>query len=563
MDYFFKLALIFYCAGVKIPRFLCTFVFQYPESVLKVNNHMAEKVKYPIGEQNFKKIRDNGLLYIDKTQYIEEIADSGSMYYFLARPRRFGKSLFLSTLEYFYKGERDLFKGLYIDSSDWNWDSFPVLRLDLNTNRYDEQGKLEVVLNGMFKDWEAEYGITDIDKDYGQRFRNIIQAAHRKTGRQVVILVDEYDKPMIGNINVRENLDHYRNSLANLYSNFKSAAEHIKLVFLTGVSRFSKLSIFSDLNNLKDITFLDDFADICGITENELKEYFQTGISCLAQKKRVSYDEASRLLKQNYDGYRFAKNGSDIYNPWSLLNAMASSEILNFWNDTGRPTIVAELLKKIDADLESTLDTWCTPAELMGFDLFDPNAKALMYQTGYLTIKEYNRRLNEYRLGIPNKEVKEGFFRILVKYYLKYRTETANDLIQRMIRGFILGKPDDAMMAMQTYLAGVDYALRIEDENNFHNAFFLMTHIIGLNTKVESHTSDGRIDIEISTEDFIYVIELKYDKSAEEALDQIEGKRYSRKHQLDSRRLFEIGVNFSSSTRTIEDWKIRTFSPHP
>ncbi|MDE6512342.1 MAG: AAA family ATPase, partial [Muribaculaceae bacterium] len=347
---------------------------------------MEKKVKYPLGDQDFRSVREGGFLYVDKTMYIKKLVE-GSKYYFLARPRRFGKSLFLSALQNFFEGRRELFRGLAVDSMDWNWEAYPVLRLDLNPEEYKEKGGLDVLYDYSFKKWEEAYGITDIAGSFSVRFRNIIEAAHKKTGRQVVILVDEYDKPLVKNIHNKENIDHYRDRLASVYSNFKSSAEHIRMVFLTGISRFGKLSVFSDLNNLTDISFINEYADICGITEREMLDNFQTGISRLADNNDISYDSALLELKRNYDGYRFSKKGSDIYNPWSLLNAMKDSEISNSWNDTGIPTIVANTLKRVNADLEALFDSYCSEDDLKGLDLLTPQPVALLYQTGYLTIK--------------------------------------------------------------------------------------------------------------------------------------------------------------------------------
>ena len=512
--------------------------------------------RYAIGQQDFSVLREDGSVYVDKTMFIHKLISSGAKYIFLARPRRFGKSLFLSTLRYFYEGRRELFKNLYIDSTDWDWTAYPVLRLDLNTDRYAEQGKLKGVLDNLFKGWEKKYCIEDIATDYSQRFNNIISAAHERTGQKVVILVDEYDKPLVGNLNKDDNFEHYRSQLASLYSNFKSSAEHIQLVFLTGVSRFSKLSVFSDLNNIVDITFSNEYADICGITESELLHYFQGGISKLAEKEQVDYDGACALLKKNYDGYRFAEDGSEIYNPWSLLNAMFESKIGNYWNETGMPTIIAESLKRVGADLKNIFDSYCKDSDLKGLDLLNPNPVALLYQTGYLTIKGYNRRVKQYRLGIPNSEVKSGLFNVLLPYYVKCKGRTPNSAVNSIIINFIFGNPDEAMGAMQAYFAGVDYKLKIDNENNFHNAFYLLMDLIGLDTETEVHTSDGSIDIKVETEDYIYIIELKYDKSAEDALRQIDEKEYARPFRSDSRRVFKIGVNFSSKSRCIEVWKI-------
>ena len=516
----------------------------------------TEMKGYPIGQQDFKTLRKDGAIYVDKTEFIHKIVDSSSKYYFLARPRRFGKSLFLSSMKYFFQGERELFKGLYIDSTDWKWEEYPVLHLDLNRDRYAEKGKLDDVLDRLFREWEERYGVEVKDSSYSQRFATIIQTAHEKTGRQVVVLVDEYDKPLVGNLNKQEMFEYYRAQLASIYSNFKSSAAHIRLVFLTGVSRFSKLSVFSDLNNINDITFDNAYADICGITEKELKAYFQEGIAMLADKRHLSFDGALRLLKRNYDGYRFAEEGSEIYNPWSVLNAMEKSAVKNYWNETGMPTILAEALKRVDADLESMFNSNVQEDDLKGLDLLNPNPTALLYQTGYLTIKRYNRRLEYYRLGIPNKEVERGLFSVLLPYYVQIRRGTTNGVMLDIVDAFVSGEPERAMRSLQAFFAGIDYKMKMDNENNFHNAFYLLTHILGLDVETEVHTSDGSIDLTIDTDEFFYIIELKYDHSAEEALRQIEEKRYSRPWQNGEREVFLIGVAFSSKTRCIEEWKI-------
>ncbi|MDE6010249.1 MAG: AAA family ATPase [Muribaculaceae bacterium] len=316
-----------------------------------------ELVRYPIGQQDFKNLRTENSIYVDKTIYIEKLLTQSIRYYFLARPRRFGKSLFLSTLRYFFEGRRELFKDLYIDSIDWDWQEYPVLYLDLNTDRYVGQGKLDGVLDNLFREWEKKYGVSEPESQPSQRFKTIIRSAYEKTGHQVVILVDEYDKPLVGNLNKDDDFEHYRAALASLYSNFKSSAEYIKLVFMTGVSRFSKLSVFSDLNNISDITFENEFADICGITESEIRDYFKHGIEDLAREEETDFEGACRALKANYDGYRFTWRGSDIYNPWSLLNCLRYKRIGNFWNNTGLPTIVAESLQRINADLQKVVNT--------------------------------------------------------------------------------------------------------------------------------------------------------------------------------------------------------------
>lgn len=517
---------------------------------------MEDKDRYAIGQQDFKTLRKDDAFYVDKTAFVDKIARSKSKYYFLARPRRFGKSLFLSTLRYFFEGRRELFKGLYIDSTDWDWITYPVLYLDLNTDKFSEQGILDDVLETVFVDWEKKYGITEIMETYSQRFKTIIKNAHEKTGQQVVILVDEYDKPLVGNLNNDENFEHYRKKLASIYSNFKSSAEHIKLVFLTGVSRFSKLSVFSDLNNLKDITFAEAYADICGITDVELLDYFPEGIKRLAEARKVGYEEAVGILKENYDGYRFTPNGSDIYNPWSVLNALCESRIGTYWNATGAASVAAEALRDADVDIQEILNADWDLDDLAGLDLLNADPTALLYQAGYLTIDDYDMDSNTVRLKIPNEEVRKGLFKDLLNAYLKPKKGTVKTIMDGIVKGINTGNPDIMMKNLDAYLAGIPYDLKVENENNFHNIFYVLTTLIGLDAKAEVHTSNGRVDLLIETLKFIYVIELKYNSIPDDALRQIEEKGYARKFATDSRQLFLIGVNFSSESRRIESWKI-------
>lgn len=518
---------------------------------------MAERLGYPIGQQDFKILREDGSVYIDKTRFIEKLVCQDSRFYFLARPRRFGKSLFLSTLKYFFEGKRDLFKGLYIDSADWKWEKYPVLRLDLNPERYAEQGLLDNVLDNTFNKWESTYGIEKRAEDLPSRFRNIIEAAHEKTGKKVVILVDEYDKPLVGNLKKEENFEHYRSKLASIYSNFKSSAEHIRLAFLTGVSRFSKLSVFSDLNNLNDISFDDEFADICGITEKELFQSLGQGIEALAEKRMEDFEETCHNLKLNYDGYRFSPEGSDIYNPWSVLNCLSKCRIGAYWNATGATSVVAEALHASDVDIEKTLNARWQLDRLAGLDLLNADPTALLYQTGYLTIADYDLKSDTVRLKVPNKEVKEGLFHDLLQFYVKVKRGSSEGLVSELIYCIHHGNPAEMMKNLDAYFAGIPYDLKIEDENNFHNAIYILLTLIGIDTKAEVHTSDGRIDLLIETPDFVYIIELKFDKSSREALEQINDKQYARKYQTDQRRIFKIGANFSSKTRNIENQIIK------
>lgn len=519
---------------------------------------MAGKTTYPIGEQDFRSLRKDGCAYIDKTPYIAKILEDKNKYFFLARPRRFGKSLFLSTLRYFFEGERELFSDLYIDSvKGIDWQPYPVLHLDLNNGEYADPENLDNWVGVLLSEWEKEYGLDRLDSDISSRFYKVIKGAHEKTGRQVVILVDEYDKPLVKNLNKEaKEFEVFREKLTALYSNFKTCAAHIKLVFLTGVSRFSKLSVFSGLNSLRDITFANEYADICGITEAEMSVNFKEGIGNLAEEYGISFDEACARLKRNYDGYRFAATGSDIYNPWSLLNCLADRKIANYWNYSGVPTIVVEALRKVGGNLENFINVSCTEDELMGFDLLDPKPIALMYQTGYLTIKDYRQRSGRYRLGIPNNEVKKGFFSLLLPIYMRNRNEDTRRMVNKLVDSLEDGLPDDFMKTLQAFFAGISYRMRMEDENNFHNAFLVLTSLLGIDTDAEVETSDGRIDMVLRTDDYIFIVELKFDSTARAALEQINEKQYALKYANDPRQTIKIGANFSSKTRRIQEWLI-------
>lgn len=511
---------------------------------------------YPIGQQDFCQLRKDRSIYVDKTMYIEKILRRKNKYLFLARPHRFGKSLFLSTLRYFFEGRRELFRGLDIDRCDWEWHRYPVLYLDLNPLQYEAMGDLDTLLNNIFRRWEAEYDVEVFSDNISTRFSNIISAAHKKTRLEVVILVDEYDKPLVCNLNNDQNFEYYRIRLASIYSNLKSSAEHIKLAFLTGVSRFSKLSVFSDLNNLNDISFDEEYADICGITEAELQKYFSNGISRLAEEEMVSVEEANRLLKQNYDGYKFARKGSEIYNPWSVLCCMEKRHIGSYWVRTGLPKIVAESLRFTDADIESIVNTECTLEMLQSLDLKTLDPLALLYQTGYLTIKSYDREARLYQLGIPNKEVTEGLFNVLLPYYVGVRRVNPEVLVSDIIKYLRRGEPEKMLESIDIFLASVPYDMKMENENNLHNAIYILLRLIGTQVETEVHTSNGRMDLVIKTGEYLYVIELKYGHESKLALNQIRKKEYDMPFRSDSRRLYRIGVNFNPETRRLDSPEI-------
>ncbi len=514
---------------------------------------MKPMIKYPVGQQSFEQLRKGNFLYVDKTRFIDMIIN-GVQYYFLGRPRRFGKSLFLSTLKCFFEGKRDLFKGLYIDSIDWNWQPHPVLYLDLNIVKYQDEGELDNLIEDRLQQWEEIYGVTPKVPNHSVRLSNVIKAAYEKTGKEVVILVDEYDKPLVNNLNDRKRFDMFRAELASLYSNFKSSAEYIRLVFLTGVSRFGKLSVFSGLNNISDISLDIRFASICGITEHELVEKFEEGISDLSLTYEQTREDIISLLKKRYDGYHFARISPDIYNPSSLLDTFTKKSFSNYWIQSGTPSILVEQLKRTHTDLQELMDVEAGENALSGLDLDSVSPVALFYQTGYLTIKEYDQRGRIFRLGIPNDEVKEGMLEYILPFYANLHKEDSRLFAYKFVREMEEGKVEEFMKRLTSMFAGIPYEMKIDMEHDVRNALFILFTLVGMDVNAEVRTSDGRIDILVRTDKYVYIMELKYDKSAKEALDQIKRKEYHLPWSIDNRTVIAIGINYSSAKRRIDEW---------
>ncbi len=515
---------------------------------------MNRSLRYPVGEQSFEQIRQGNWLYIDKTRYLEQIA-KGNKYYFLGRPRRFGKSLFLSTLKCFFEGKRNLFKGLYVNSIDWDWEPTPVLVLDLNNADYTVDGALERVIEYHLQGWETEYGIEPIVAEPGLRLMSVIRTVYQRTGKHVVVLVDEYDKPLVKNLHNTKRFERYREMLAGLYSTFKSAADYLRLVFITGISRFGKLSIFSGLNNISDISFNKAYAGICGITETELLDHFGEGIEELAEEEGKSPEEIKRLLKQRYDGYHFSKVSPDIYNPYSLLETFSQLEFGSYWVTSGTPSILLEQLKRLHINLEALASAKRKDTELSSLMFENMDPVALFYQAGYLTIKNYDDRSRLFQLGYPNEEVTEGFYSFILPNYANLNAESSSEFIYNLEEDFNRGEVEVVMKRLQSLFADMSYDLSIEEEKDVRNVLYIVFKLLKLTTDAEYHTSDGRIDILVRTPDYIYIMELKFDKSAEEALDQIKRKEYSLPWAVDNRQIIAVGINFSSEKRRIDSWK--------
>ena len=512
--------------------------------------------KYPIGIQSFENIRKEGYLYVDKTALIYQLVQTGK-YYFLSRPRRFGKSLLLSTLQAYYEGKKELFDGLAMASLEKDWKTYPVLHLDLNAQRYDSVDSLTSILNDTLCEWERLYGTQESETTLSLRFKGVIQRAAEKTGRNVVVLIDEYDKPMLQAIHNKELQSSYRNILKAFYGVLKSKDAYLQFALLTGVTKFSKVSVFSDLNNLMDISMDNRYAAICGITEQELVTDLREYIRDLSETLQMSYEDLLRELQERYDGYHFVEDSEGLYNPFSLLNTFARKKLGNYWFETGTPTYLVELLKENHYPLEHLTYEQATADTLTGIDTVDSSPIPVLYQSGYLTIKDYDPEFETYTLGFPNKEVEEGFTRFLLPYYAHIRSGSSAFHIVNFVKEVRSGDIDGFMKRLQSFFSDTPYELVRDLELHYQNVLFIIFRLVGFYTQAEYHTSEGRVDLVIRTDQFIYVMEFKLDGTAEEALRQIEEKQYALPFSSDSRRLFKVGVNFSNATRNIEKWLVR------
>lgn len=513
-------------------------------------------MKFPIGIQGFDKLRREGLVYVDKTAYIYRLV-SQSMYFFLRRPRRFGKSLLLSTIEAYFLGKKDLFKGLALEQLETEWNEHAVLHIDLNAERYSNADELVNILDTYLRGWEEKYGSTERNNpSLSRRFMAVIKAAKEKTGRNVVVLIDEYDKPIlqaIGNESLQVEL---RNILKAFYGTLKSADGDLRFVLLTGVTKFGKVSVFSDLNNLNDISIDAEYSGICGITEEELHDVFDDEVAALAMENSQTKEEAYEELRRRYDGYHFAANVPGVYNPFSVLNTLLKKEYRNYWFSTGTPTYLVELLKENNIQLVDLPGYETTGDALDSIQLSVTNPIPVLYQSGYLTIKDFDSELKLYTLDFPNEEVESAFVNFLVPMYTPVPESESYAFIGKFVREVRAGKVDDFMHRLKVLMADTPYEIIKDLENHYQNVMFIFTKLMGLYTQVEYRTSYGRIDLLIGTDKFVYVIELKLDGTAEEALAQINSKEYSLPFTADERTVVKIGANILRETRNLERWVV-------
>ena len=528
-------------------------------------------MKYPIGIQSFDRIIEDGYVYVDKTALIYSLVKEGTIY-FLSRPRRFGKSLLLSTLKNYFLGRKELFKGLAIDALEKDWLTYPVFHIDFNGRDFTRGGTLEQALESYVTDWEREYGMDAQSPLVGERFIRILGEAHRQTGRRVVVLIDEYDKPMLDVLDMQLETvvdsnkmlleERNRNVLKGFYSVFKAADEHLQFVLLTGVTKFSQVSVFSGFNQPEDISMSGQFESLCGITGDELERYFGESINEMAEVYQQDAGAFRERLKRQYDGYHFGPQLVGVYNPFSLLNALKFQNLGDYWFQSGTPTYLIRLLNHTREDLDELTGRYYKTSEFVDYKADVEQPLPMIYQSGYLTIKDYDRDSGRYLLDFPNNEVKEGFVSLVASNYLKTRQSNVNAWVQDSVDALQDGDPEKFRRLLTSFLSSIPYTMRRkenerEKERYFHYTFFLLLRVVSVYTVyTEKEQSGGRVDCIVETDNYVYIFEFKLDGTADEALRQIEEKGYALPYLADKRKLYRIGVSFSSETGTVEEWKL-------
>ena len=528
-------------------------------------------MKYPIGIQSFEKIREDGYVYVDKTDFVYSLAHEGSVY-FLGRPRRFGKSLLISTLENYYLGRKELFKGLAIEKQEKEWKTYPVFHIDFVMGTYMNADGLDQVLESYLTDWEAKYHVKKpTNANYGQRFLNVLEAAHLQTGLRAVVLVDEYDKPLLDVMDLDYTIEHLgkqisleeynRSMLRAFYATFKGADQHLQFVFLTGVTKFSQVSVFSDFNQPNDISMDIKYDTLCGITDAEIDQYFAQPVTEMADVYGCSVEEMRNILRKRFDGYHFSKRLKGVYNPFSLLNTLQKMDVQNYWFRTGTPSYLIRLLNHFNESLNEMTGKYYMPEQFIDYRADVEKPLPMIFQSGYLTIKEYDRDMNTFLLDFPNDEVKRGFVTLLANNYLKTK-ENLDGWMVNVITNLKQGELEPFHEQLTSFLASIPYNMRRKDnerekERYFHYTFYLLLRMLSTYlVYTEKVQSQGRVDCIVETSKFIYIFEFKLDGSADEALQQIEDKGYAHEYAADERKIYKIGCSFSSDTGTINDWKV-------
>ena len=517
---------------------------------------MAALKLYPIGIQTFERIIREGKLYIDKSEYIYQMTHSDGCYFFLSRPRRFGKSLLTSTFQSYFEGKKELFKGLAIEKMEQEWTEYPVLHFDMSGGKHMEKEQLQRYLLYILKNNEKNYGIENDAIDPNIRLNNLIQTLYEKTEKQVVVLIDEYDAPLLDVVHKDNELKELRDIMRNFYSPLKKCEPYLRFVFLTGITKFSQMSIFSELNNISDISMDDEYAGICGITYEELTTQMSADVEALGEKLCKTKEETLARLREYYDGYHFSEHSPDIFNPFSLLNAMARGKLDYYWFSSGTPTYLIEMLDKFHVmpseigGSEADKSEFDAPTERM------TTIMPLLYQSGYITIKGYDPETELYLLDLPNKEIKVGLYRCLLPHYIGMNTVKGTTTIAKMSAAIRHNKIDKALEMLQTYLATVPYCENTDYEGHYQQMMYVIFSILDNYVDVEVRTPKGRVDMVLRTATHLYIFELKLNKSASMAMRQIDLKEYPKRFALCTLPIVKVGINFDTSTHNITNWKI-------
>ena len=511
--------------------------------------------RYPLGIQTFSEIIEGDYYYVDKTADIHRMT-STYKYVFLSRPRRFGKSLLVSTLASYFRGEKDLFKGLVMERLEKQWKKHPVIHLSLASVKEIEPEKIEESLSDRLRDIEHQFGIERKSNILGSRLKDIIQQTTEQYGEKAVVVLDEYDAPLLNVLHDEQRLKEVRQLMRTLYAPLKDCDPYLRFVFITGISKFSQLSIFSEINNLKVISMMPEYATLCGFTQQEIETNFQEGIKRLAEKEELTVEQTLDKLRQTYDGYHFAADSPGVYNPYSIINALSDGTFDNYWFSTGTPSFLVEMLRKFHTDI-SRIDG--STAEAPEFDAPTEDMRSILplfYQSGYLTIKHYESQFELYTLGFPNKEVRNGLMRALYPYYITPNTDGRALVLMNISKGFMYHDVESAMQTLQTYLESIPYQDSRFDENHYTQMLYVIFSLLGLHVDSQVRTAKGRLDVVVKTDGHIYVMEVKLDRPAREAIEQIDSRNYLLPYTLDGRQLTKIGISFSTEERNVTEWII-------
>lgn len=514
------------------------------------------KRRYPVGIQTFSEIREKGYVYVDKTAIVYKVANDASKYVFLSRPRRFGKSLLVSTFKSYFEGRKDLFEGLKMAELETEWEQYTVLHFDMSTAKHCTEENLEIEIAAKLDRYEKIYGRNASHINLNQRLEGLIISAYEQTGKQVVVLIDEYDAPLLDVIHEDTDLPKLRQIMRNFYSPLKACDPYLRFVFITGITKFSQLSVFSELNNISNISMLDRYSAICGITAEELKSEMRPEVEALAESLELSYEETMEKLKSNYDGYHFSAKSPDIFNPYSLLNAINNEVIDSYWFGSGTPTYLIEMLHKFDVapseigPKDADASDFDAPIERMTSIL------PLLYQSGYITIKDYDAELDNYTLDIPNKEVRLGLMRSLIPYYVVPDPNKVTSAAKNMMRCLYNDDMDGTLSILKEFLAIVPYCDNANSEGHYQQMFYIIFSLLGNYVDVETRTNKGRVDVVMRTATKLYVIELKLNKNAETAMKQIEQKDYAARFSQYNLPIIKVGINFSKEKHNIDGWVI-------